>query len=212
LTTSVVDVAIRPLRADELDQAAAMLARAFLEDPGALIVEPDAGRREAAILTLFRPVVRHGLAVGDVTAAVAGDGAVMGIATWLPPGRVIPTEEEIAAAGLLEAIAREPAAADRMAPMVAYLDAQMERAIDRPHWRMEFFGVEPSHQGTGIGSRLVAPGHARADANGEPCYLETFTRKNVAWYEKRGYRVATEGVVPGTDVPVWGLIREPQPG
>jgi GNAT superfamily N-acetyltransferase len=207
-----MDVAIRPLRADELDQAAAMLARAFLEDPGSLIVEPDAGRRESAIRILFRPVVRHGLAVGEVTAAVAGNGAVLGIATWLPPGRVIPTEEEIAASGLLDAIAREPEAAERMGPMVAYLDAQMERAIDRPHWRLEFFGVEPSHQGTGLGSRLVAPGHARADAKGEPCYLETFTRKNVAWYEKRGYRVATEGVVPGTDVPVWGLIREPNPG
>jgi GNAT superfamily N-acetyltransferase len=207
-----MDVAIRPLRADELDQAAAMLARAFLDDPGSLIVEPDASRREAAILTLFRPVVRHGLAVGEVTAAVASDGAVMGIATWLPPGRVIPTEEEIAVSGLLDAIAAEPAAAERMGPMVAYLDAQMEHAIDRLHWRLEFFGVEPSNQGTGLGSRLVAPGHARADANGEPCYLETFTRKNVAWYEKRGYRVATEGVVPRTDVPVWGLIREPPPG
>ena len=51
-------------------------------------------------------------------------------------GRVIPTEEEIAASGLLDAIAREPAAAERMGPMVAYLDAQMERAIDRPHGRV----------------------------------------------------------------------------
>ena len=79
-----MDVAIRPLRADELDQAAAMLARAFLEDPGSLIVEPDASRRESATRILFRPVIRHGVVVGDVTAAVADDGAVVGIATWLP--------------------------------------------------------------------------------------------------------------------------------
>ena len=204
-------VEIRPLRVDEIDQAASMLARAFFDDPGTLIVEPDDDRREAAILALFPAVVRHALAVGDVTAAVDADGTVVGIATWLPPGRVVPTEDEIVASGLLEAIAAAPEAAERMGPMVAYLDAQMERAIHGPHWRLEFFGVEPGLQGTGVGSRLVAPGHARADANGERCYLETFTRKNVAWYEKRGYRVAVEGVVPATDVPVWGMVRDPQP-
>ena len=203
-------VQIRPLRVDEIDRAASMLARSFFDDPGAIIVEPDGDRREAAILALFPPVVRHALAVGDVTAAVDDDGTVVGIATWLPPGRVIPTEAEIGASGLLEAIAAAPDAADRMGPMVAYLDAQMERAIHGPHWRLEFFGVEPSLQGTGVGSRLVAPGHARADANRERCYLETFTHRNVAWYEKRGYRVAAEGVVPATEVPVWGMIRDPQ--
>jgi GNAT superfamily N-acetyltransferase len=206
-----VSLEIRPLRVDEIDQAASMLARAFFDDPGALIVEPDDDRRESAILALFPPVVRHALAVGDVTAAVDADGLVVGIATWLPPGRVIPTEDEIVASGLLEAIAAAPEAAERMGPMVAYLDAQMERAIHGPHWRLEFFGVEPGLQGAGVGTRLVAPGHARADANGERCYLETFTRRNVAWYEKRGYRVAAEGVVPATDVPVWGMVRDPQP-
>jgi len=44
------------------------------------------------------------------------------------------------------------------------------------------------------------PGDARARS----------TRENVAWYEKRGYHTVIEGIVPGTDVPVWGLIREPQ--
>jgi GNAT superfamily N-acetyltransferase len=206
-----VTIEIRPLRVDEIDQAVSMLARAFFDDPGTLIVEPDDDRREAAILALFPAVVRHALAVGDVTAAVDADGTVVGIATWLPPGRVIPTEDEIVASGLLEAIAAAPEAAERMGPMVAYLDAQMEHAIHGPHWRLEFFGVEPGLQGAGVGGRLVALGHARADANGERCYLETFTRKNVAWYEKRGYRVAAEGVVPATDVTVWGMVRDPQP-
>ncbi|MEA2196299.1 MAG: hypothetical protein QOJ25_350, partial [Solirubrobacteraceae bacterium] len=42
-------------------------------------------------------------------------------------------------------------------------------------------------------------------------YLETFTTKNVGWYAKRGWAVVIEGIVPGTDTPVWGLIREPRP-
>ena len=76
---------------------------------------------------------------------------------------------------------------------------------------LEFFGVEPGLQGGGVGSALIATGHDEADRRGERTYLETFTRSNVAWYERRGYRVVIEGIVPGTKIPVWGLIRDPQP-
>jgi GNAT superfamily N-acetyltransferase len=204
------DTEIRPLRADEVDQASDMLARAFRDDPGSIIIEPDPAKREITIRTLFPVIVREAVSAGEVTAAVSG-GRILGIATWLPPGRVLPTEDELVAAGLLDAVAAVPEAAIRMGPMVAFLDEQMGRAISGPHWRLEFFGVEPECQGSGLGSRLLEPGHRRADAAGERAYLETFTTKNVAWYAKRGWVVVTEGIVPGTDTPVWGLVREPRP-
>jgi GNAT superfamily N-acetyltransferase len=204
------DIEIRPLRADEVDQAMDMLARAFRDDPGSIIIEPDPAKREITIRTLFPVIVREAVSAGEVTAAVSGS-RILGIATWLPPGRVLPTEDELVAAGLLDAVAAVPEAATRMGPMVAFLDEQMGRAISGPHWRLEFFGVEPDCQGSGLGSRLLEPGHRRADAAGELAYLETFTTKNVGWYAKRGWAVVIEGIVPGTDTPVWGLLREPRP-
>lgn len=204
------DLEIRPLRADEVDQVSGMLARAFRDDPGSIIVEPDPSKREAANRALFPVIIRQAVAVGEVTAAIAG-GRILGIATWLPPGRVLPTEDELVAAGLLDAVAAVPDAATRMGPMVAFLDEQMGRAISGPHWRLEFFGVEPGLHGSGIGSRLLEPGLRRADAAGERAYLETFTTKNVAWYAKRDWAVVIEGIVPGTETTVWGLIREPRP-
>lgn len=204
------DIVVRPIEPDELDRAIAMLARAFHEDPGAVIVEPDEALRPAALSALFAPVVRQAIPFGHVAIAER-EGAIVGVATFLPPGHDTPTEDEMVAAGLLEALDRVPAAAERMGPMVDFLEAQHTRAIDGPHWRLEFFGVEPDLQGAGIGSRLIRSGHDQADAAGDRVYLETFTRKNVAWYEQRGYTVAIEGIVPDTDVPVWGLIREAQP-
>jgi GNAT superfamily N-acetyltransferase len=205
-----VEVEIERLRPEDVDGAIEILARAFHDDPGALIVEPDPALRPAALTALFAPVVRQALPFGHVAAARL-DGRIVGVATFLPPGHDTATDEEMIAAGLLEAIAAAPAAAERMGPMLDFLEAQHVRAIDGPHWRLEFFGVEPDLQGSGVGSRLIRSGHSVADAAGERCYLETFTQKNVDWYEKRGYRVAIDGVVPGTDVRVWGLVREPRP-
>jgi ribosomal protein S18 acetylase RimI-like enzyme len=202
------DVEIRGIRPGEIEAVAELLARAFHDDPGAMIVEPDPALRPRATRTLFAPVVRQAIPFGRVLVAVAAEGAIVGVATFLPPGHDTARDEEMIAAGLLEAIATVPDAAGRMEPMVGYIEEQHARAIDGPHARLEFFGVEPERQGAGIGSRLIAAGHATIDANGERCYLETFTTEDVAFYEKRGYRVVIEGVVPGTTTPLWGLIRE----
>jgi len=204
-------VVIRTLRADEVEAAADVLSRAFADDPGGLIIEPDAAARPAALCALIAPVVRQAVPLGHVAGAFSDAGRIVGVATFLPPGHDTPSDEELVAAGLLAAVKAVPEAARRMDPMVAYLEAQHARAIDGPHWRLEFFGVEPALKGTGIGQALITPGHAAADAAAERIYLETFTIRNVAWYERRGYRVVIEGIVPGTDVPVWGLIREPRP-
>ena len=206
-------IEIRAIRPGDVDAAAELLARAFHDDPGALIVEPDPTLRHEADRTLFAPVVRQAIPYGRVLVAASDDGRILGVATFLPAGHATASDEEMVAAGLMDSVAAVPEAAARMEPMVGYLEELHARAIDGPHARLEFFGVDPSAQGSGVGSRLMAAGHATIDANGERCYLETFTTKNVAFYEKRGYRVVIEGTVPGTETRVWGLVREPpQPG
>jgi len=206
------ELVIRGIRPDDVGPACDVLSRAFYDDPGALIVEPDPDRRRAACRALFEPVVRQAIPFGRVLVVADADGAILGIATFLPAGHDTASAEEMEAAGLLDALAAAPDAAARMGPMVDYLEEQHARAIDGPHARLEFFGVEPTAQGSGVGSRLIAAGHATLDATRERCYLETFTTTNVAFYERRGYRVVIEGIVPGTDIPVWGLIREAKAG
>jgi GNAT superfamily N-acetyltransferase len=209
MTAAPPGVTIRALRPDEVDAALEVIARSFHDDPGALIIEPDPARRRDALRHLTGPVVRAALPHGHVAAAVTPDGTIVGVATWLPPGHDAPTDAELREAGLDDAEAAVPDAAARMGPMAAALDRLHERSISGDHWRLEFFGVDPAWQGTGLGAALIETGHRHADAAGQLCWLETFTRRNVDWYARRGYRVAAQGTVP-TGEPIWGLIRDPR--
>ena len=102
-----------------------------------------------------------------------------------------------------------PEASQRLLAMVGELEAQHERLTDGTHRRLDFFGVDPTAQGSGIGSALMDDGHRRADELGLPCYLDTFTQENVRYYARRGYEQVGEFTV-GDEIPVYGLIRPPR--
>ena len=70
------------LERSRLDEASAVLARAFFDDPAWVWLLPDPERRARLLPWLFR--------IGfDITAAevYATDGPVLGAARWLAPGR-----------------------------------------------------------------------------------------------------------------------------
>ena len=93
---------------------------------------------------------------------------------------------------------------------IGYLDKIHKEIMgSKPHWYLWVLGVAPNSQGQGIGSRLIQPVLDRADKEQIPCYLETETERNVKFYRKRGFEVVSEGEVPGGDLKLWSLLREP---
>jgi ribosomal protein S18 acetylase RimI-like enzyme len=80
-----------------------------------------------------------------------------------------------------------------------------------PHYYLEVIGVHPDHQGKGLGSRLMAPMLARADSERLPCYLETQTESNVAFYQKRGFEVVEVMDLPDGGPRGWLMLRPPPP-
>ncbi|MBA2314423.1 MAG: GNAT family N-acetyltransferase [Chloroflexi bacterium] len=200
-------VKVRPATRGDVEACARLLALSFHDDPGTMVFEPDDARRARILPAFFRTFVAASLAE-DADLVVAGD-PVAGIASWFGPDRHGPSPEAMDANGFGEALEQMgPEASRRLLAMVGEIEVQHERLTDDPHLRLEFFGVEPGRQGSGIGSALIEHGHRRADELGLPCYLETFTKPNVRYYERRGYRVIGEYVV-GEGVPVYGLARPP---
>ncbi|MGD8334409.1 MAG: GNAT family N-acetyltransferase [Desulfobacterales bacterium] len=60
------------------------------------------------------------------------------------------------------------------------------------HWHLGPVGVLPSHQGNGIGTKLLSLFCKEVDACSAPAYLETDSDKNVRFYERFGFQVVSE--------------------
>ena len=204
------ELAVRAAGPNDVDACANVLARAFQDDPGAIVFDPDPARRAEMLPGFFRAFVAAALAE-DADLVVAGD-PVEGIASWFGPDRHGPSAGAMVANGFGDVLERwGPEVGRRIFGMTGEIERQHELLITGSHLRLEFFGVEPERQGSGIGSAMIEHGHRRADELALRCYLETFTEPNVRYYERRGYQIVGEYTV-GDGVPVYGMVRPARPG
>jgi GNAT superfamily N-acetyltransferase len=201
-------VDVRRATVEDTDRCAEVLALAFHDDPGTVVYEPDDVRRARILPLFFRTFV--GASLEEDADIVVSGNPIVGVAIWFGPDRHGPSPDAMGAHGFGDVLeASGPEASERLLGMVGELERQHGLLTSGPHLRLDFYGVEPGRQGSGIGSALIDHGHRRADQLGLSCYLETFTEVNVRFYERRGYRLAGDYIV-GDGVPVYGLVRPAQ--
>ena len=85
-----------------------------------------------------------------------------------------------------------------------------EHTPPEPHWHLNMLATHPDWQRRGLGGALMAAVFAVAEEAGLPCYLETETAANVAYYRRHGFDVRSEWdvSVPGEPGPhMWGMLR-----
>ena len=198
---------VRPATTDDVEDCARVLAAAFQTDPGTIVYIPDDGERSAVLPDFFRTFVAAALSeAADIV--VAGE-PITGVASWFGPERHGPSPDAMAAHGFGAILERSgPEATSRLLGMLGEIEENHQRLAKEPHMRLEFFGVTPELQGTGLGTALIEHGHRRADELGLACYLETFTQPNVEYYERRGYQTVGEFII-GDGVRGYGMLRSP---
>ena len=65
-------------------------------------------------------------------------------------------------------------------------------------------------QGRGAGTQLMQPVLQKCDKEGIPAYLESSKERNVPLYERNGFKVTKEMVVPAGGPKIWLMWRDPQ--
>lgn len=195
------------LPADKIPAAAAVLARAFHDDPIWTWTFPSEEDRARLLPWWMEVSTRYCQLFGEVHAS----GDISGVADWLTPGNTSFPPDRLLAAGygpMREVFGERPY--ERFMRMLAITQPLHEEAMPGPHYYLMLLGVDPPLQGQGIGGALIQPVLARADAAGLPCYLETEREINVRFYLRHGFRVLVETAVPGGGPAIWTMARTPQ--
>ncbi|WP_293989173.1 GNAT family N-acetyltransferase [Sphingomonas sp.] len=189
---------IRDAALADREPVAAMLARAFADDPAMSYIFPDPRDRAKRLPRLFAllfdadaPGMR--LITGDAEATTL----------WQRPGTPAPTLfDALRRAGpLLGALGL---ALPRAMRVGAALD---EHAPPERHWYLHIAGVDPARQGKGLGGASIREGLARVAGDGLPAYLETATERNVGLYQSLGFEVTSEWHVPRGGPKFWSMLR-----
>lgn len=199
---------ITPLSKQRLTAAARLCARAFHKTPHIVYFFPDAASREAQTSYLFEMRLRYGLLYGEVHVPSL---SVEGIAVWIPSNRATMTIwRQIRSGGvrLYRHVGRDAVA--RMTHVAEHNDALRERCTPAEHWFLSILAVDPPNQEKGYAGQLLQSMHERLDNQGSISYAETTEEHLLPFYERFGYKVAESSIVPGTDLPVWALIRQPK--
>ena len=95
---------------------------------------------------------------------------------------------------------------DAVFSMFEQMDAYHPREA---HWHLPLIGVDPAHQGKGVGSALLRHVLNACDGQKLPAYLEATSARNVALYERHGFD-ALGRIQVADSPPVVPMLRKPR--
>lgn len=193
-------VSVRPARGDDFGMLAAMLARAFYDDPVTSWFYPDAARRMRHARRFFGIRLRQ---LADQELIYTTDDR-SGAALWTLPGR---WREDLRQSLML--LPMLPVLLPRIVRSTHAVREIERRHPVVPHFYLSVLGTEPEQQGGGIGSALLDPVLQRCDSDGVGAYLECSKEGNVDFYARQGFAL-TERIELPEGPPLWLMWREPR--
>jgi len=196
----MTDAIARPLRADEISDAAHTLAGAFFDDPVWAWVFDDEQRRFDQHLQLWSLFLVGSVEYGWVWVT----DRVEAVALWIPPGcdeLPPPYEDRLAPLGV-------ELLGERAGLLMEVFDA-FETAHPRTaeHFYLSLLGTDPSQRGRGIGMALLRDTLARIDELGAPAYLESSNPTNNERYASVGFERHAEFALPADGPAVTTMWR-----
>lgn len=207
-TTDSIQISITQLGGGHIKGAVDVLSRAFAEDPIFTFYLYGRRRRKLAYRPFFSDWVRSNLRFGQAHVAVTNQ-RVVAISVWRPPGAGKPTPKERLqsfAAALAVRILFPKTARD----LFRGLHAMHALHPKEPYWYLCLVAVDPGLQGRGIGTRLLEPVLDLADRSSTLCSVETPFPRDIVFYQRLGFEIASEEHPFIGAPPVWIMTREPK--
>lgn len=189
---------VREMTPAEEQTAADIIVLAFAADPAARWTWPQPHRYLAAMPRLVRAFGGKAYACGG--AHCVGDYA--GAALWLAPG-VEPDQEA------LDEVMQSTLSPVELEGALAVFQQMASYHPHEPHWYLPLIGVDPAHQGRGLGDALMSYALERCDRDRAPAYLESSNPRNIPLYRRHGFEPLGT-IQAGTSPPIVPMLRQPR--
>ncbi|WP_072687842.1 GNAT family N-acetyltransferase [Rhodococcus marinonascens] len=200
-------ISVRPGRRSDVNALSTVLSDAFDDDPVISWLYPDEKERRVGLPRLFAAFTRHHhLAGGGVEVAVGDDGAIGGATLWDPPAgwQHSRLSNWMMTPALIRALrGRRQVGED--------IDTALHTAHPAElHWYLATIGTGTAVRGRGYGQALLASRLERCDRELVPAYLESSKASNIPYYERFGFEVTGEIVIPGGGPTLYAMWRDPR--
>ena len=198
-------IEVRPAVKRDVRELSRVLARAFQDDPIMVWMLPDAGARAKRLPVVFATMARYHFLAGGGVEVASRDAAIGAATLWDPPGRkTSPLSELMMTPGFAWALRT------RMGVGREVIEAMMRVHPEEPHWYLNVIGSDPTVRGGGFGQALMRSRLDRCDAEYAPAYLEATKTDTVPYYQRFGFEVTGEIVIPKGGPSLWPMWRNPR--
>jgi len=183
-----------------LEHASAALVESLFDDPFYWAITEGFGNDLAARRQALGRYFHYSLEEAHRTGrCVLAPDPALGAAAWLLPRSPEVEAAESAAKSEYLTSALGSIGRDTYHRIVRYMAPLAAQVVPRDAWYLSIIGILPSAQGRGLGQALLAGTLAEASHAGVTCYLETFTPRNLRFYERMGFLQVAEHIEPTTN-------------
>ena len=195
------------LDSSQIHQASIVLSASFFNYPMFTFYFPDPKRRACYLPRYFQHILNCARRYGEVYTTAE----ISGVIFTLPPGHTkISIWEYIQNGFLLTPFMLGFRNYKQSMDCESFVGNTQERLMEnQPHYYLWGLAVDPNQKAKGIGSALMAPVLAKADAQKLPVYLETHDETNVRYYQKHGFDLIHTVRIPKYELPIWCMLRKP---
>jgi ribosomal protein S18 acetylase RimI-like enzyme len=190
---------------ERFGQASAVMADAFVDDPGWQAVGPDNRQRlHSYVRRICGGVLRVCAQRGGPIWQVEREGRTVGVLSSLDPGQWPPPQ--------LPALVAQASGPLLGGPAVFVRSLKGDSAMHRghpqdPHFFVWMLAVSPAAQRSGVGRALLSKALERAEEFGVPAYLDTANPDNLPYYGSFGFQQVGETTLP-RDATLWFMMRQ----
>lgn len=193
-----------------LQQASAALAESLFDDPFYQAITEGFKDDIAAHRLALEKYFRYSLEEAERTGrCVLASDPGLGAAAWLlPRAPEVEAAESAAKSEFLGRALGRPGK-ENYYRIVRYMAPLAAQVVPAGAWYLSIIGIRPSAQGQGLGASLVADTLAEASRGKAICYLETFSPRNLRFYERLGFRRVAGHLEPTTNREYAVMRRDP---